>query len=48
MQLLNFKKQFYLENSLENSFVKDGKLHVVALEKDIENRLYTGSFRFGF
>lgn len=39
----NNEKQFYLEKSLENSFVKNGKLHIVALKKDIENRHYTSA-----
>lgn len=39
----NNEKQFYLEKSLENSFVKDGKLHIVALKNDFENKLYTSA-----
>ncbi|MBI9042089.1 family 16 glycosylhydrolase [Lutibacter sp.] len=39
----NNEKQFYLEKSLENSFVKNGKLHIVALKKDIENKHYTSA-----
>ncbi|MBK5207921.1 MAG: family 16 glycosylhydrolase [Flavobacteriaceae bacterium] len=39
----NNEKQFYLEKSLENSFVKDGKLHIVALKKDFENNNYTSA-----
>ena len=37
----NNEKQFYLEKSLENSYVKDGKLHIVALKKEHENLPYT-------
>lgn len=39
----NNEKQFYLEKSLENSFVKEGKLHIVALKKDFENNKYTSA-----
>jgi beta-glucanase (GH16 family) len=39
----NNEKQFYLEKSLENSFVKDGSLHIVALKKDFKNSKYTSS-----
>lgn len=39
----NAEKQFYLAKSLENSFVKDGKLHIVALKKDYENLHYTSA-----
>lgn len=39
----NNEKQFYLKNSNENSFVKNGKLHIVALKKDFENSKYTSA-----
>ncbi len=39
----NNEKQFYTEKSLENSFVRDGKLHIVALKKDFENSNYTSA-----
>jgi beta-glucanase (GH16 family) len=39
----NNEKQFYLGKSLENSFVKDGLLHIVALKKDFKNSKYTSS-----
>jgi len=39
----NNEKQFYLEKSLENSFVKDGLLHIIALKKDFNNSKYTSS-----
>ena len=39
----NNEKQFYLEKSLENSFVKDGKLHIVALKKEHQNSQYTSA-----
>lgn len=39
----NNEKQFYKEKSIENSFVKDGKLHIVALKKDYENLNYTSA-----
>jgi beta-glucanase (GH16 family) len=39
----NNEKQFYLANSLENSFVADGKLHIVALKKNYENLNYTSA-----
>lgn len=39
----NNEKQFYLEKSIENSFVKGGKLHIVALKKDFENNNYTSA-----
>ncbi|NCQ58843.1 MAG: family 16 glycosylhydrolase [Flavobacteriales bacterium] len=39
----NNEKQFYREKSIENSYVKDGKLHIVALKKDYENSKYTSS-----
>ena len=39
----NNEKQFYLEKSIENSYVKDGKLHIVALKKEYENSPYTSA-----
>ncbi len=39
----NNEKQFYLDKSLENSYVKEGKLHIVALKKDVENNNYTSA-----
>lgn len=39
----NNEKQFYLEKSLENSFVKDGKLRIVALKKEHQNSQYTSA-----
>ncbi len=39
----NNEKQFYLKNSLENSYVKDGKLHITALKKDYEDLHYTST-----
>lgn len=39
----NNEKQFYLKESLENSIIKDGKLHIIALKKDFENRNYTSA-----
>jgi beta-glucanase (GH16 family) len=39
----NNEKQFYTEKSLENSRVKDGKLHIVALQKKHENSNYTSA-----
>src|SRR5688572_21867881 len=39
----NNEKQFYLERSMENSFVKDGILHIVALKKDHEKNNYTSA-----
>lgn len=39
----NNEKQFYLEKSLENSFIKDGKLHIVALKKEHQNSQYTSA-----
>lgn len=39
----NNEKQFYLEKSKENSFVKNGKLHIVALKKDFEQSAYTSA-----
>jgi beta-glucanase (GH16 family) len=39
----NNEKQFYLEKSIENTFVSDGKLHIVALKKKYENLNYTSA-----
>ncbi len=39
----NNEKQYYRETSLENSFVKDGKLHIVAMKKDFEKSDYTSA-----
>ncbi|MGV8946089.1 MAG: glycerophosphodiester phosphodiesterase family protein [Lutibacter sp.] len=39
----NNEKQFYIGKSLENSYVKDGKLHIVALKKEYENLNYTSA-----
>jgi len=39
----NNEKQYYRKESIENSFVKDGLLHIVALKKDFENRHYTSA-----
>jgi len=39
----NNEKQFYLEKSLENSFVKDRKLHIAALKKAYKNSEYTSA-----
>lgn len=39
----NNEKQFYLEKSIENSFVKAGKLHIVALKKPYKNSEYTSA-----
>lgn len=39
----NNEKQFYKEKSIENSFVIDGKLHLVAFKKDFENLHYTSA-----
>jgi beta-glucanase (GH16 family) len=39
----NNEKQFYLDNSLENSFVKDGILHLVALKKEHDKNKYTSA-----
>lgn len=39
----NNEKQFYLANSPENAFVKDGKLHIVALKKAHEGNAYTSA-----
>lgn len=39
----NNEKQFYLSESIENSFVKNGMLNIVALKKDYEKSLYTSA-----
>lgn len=39
----NNEKQFYTEKNLENSNVKDGILHIVALKKEYENSKYTSA-----
>ena len=39
----NNEKQFYLENSLENAYVQDGVLHIVALKKEYEGSAYTSA-----
>lgn len=39
----NNEKQFYLEKSIENSFVKEGKLHIASLKKDYEDLHYTST-----
>lgn len=39
----NNEKQIYLEKSLENSYVKDGILHIAALKKEYDNMQYTSS-----
>lgn len=39
----NNEKQFYLEKSLDNVWLKDGKLHITALKKDHENSDYTST-----
>lgn len=39
----NNEKQFYLAKSLENSFVKNGVLHIVALKKVHDNLQYTSA-----
>ncbi|MFA6945337.1 MAG: glycoside hydrolase family 16 protein, partial [Pedobacter sp.] len=39
----NNEKQFYLGKSIENSYVKDGILHIVALKRDFENSNYTSA-----
>ncbi len=39
----NNEKQFYLEKSLENSYVAGGKLHIVALKKNYEQSNYTSA-----
>lgn len=39
----NNEKQYYLAKSLENSYVEDGILHIVALHKDFESSKYTSA-----
>jgi len=39
----NNEKQYYLANSLENAYVKDGKLHIVALSKKYQDNSYTSA-----
>lgn len=39
----NNEKQFYVEKSLENSYVENGILHIVAIKKDYENLNYTSA-----
>lgn len=39
----NNEKQFYTDKNLENSNVKDGILHLVALKKEYENSNYTSA-----
>lgn len=39
----NNEKQFYVANSLENAFVKDGKLHIIALKKKKGKLKYTSA-----
>ena len=39
----NNEQQYYLANSLENTYLKDGQLHIVAVKKDYENRSYTSA-----
>lgn len=39
----NNEKQFYRKNSLENSYIKDGILHIVALKKSHEESEYTSA-----
>lgn len=39
----NNEKEFYRGESLRNSFVKDGKLHIVGLKEDYENKNYTSA-----
>jgi beta-glucanase (GH16 family) len=39
----NNEKQFYIEKSIENAYVKDGKLNIVALKKDFEQLHYTSA-----
>ncbi|MBP6430219.1 MAG: glycoside hydrolase family 16 protein [Ferruginibacter sp.] len=39
----NNEKQFYVKNSLENSYAKDGKLHIVALKKNYDKNNYTSA-----
>jgi beta-glucanase (GH16 family) len=39
----NNEKQYYLAKSKENSIIKDGKLHIIALKKDFEQSNYTSA-----
>ncbi|HMU04025.1 MAG TPA: glycoside hydrolase family 16 protein, partial [Saprospiraceae bacterium] len=39
----NNEKQYYLAKSIENTYLRDGKLHIVAVKKDYENRSYTSA-----
>jgi beta-glucanase (GH16 family) len=39
----NNEKQFYLEKSIDNSFVKNGILHIAALKKDYKDLKYTSA-----
>ncbi len=39
----NYEDQFYLANSIENTYVKDGNLHITALKKDHEHLHYTSA-----
>jgi beta-glucanase (GH16 family) len=39
----NNEKQYYRENSLENAYVEDGILHIVALKEDFEESSYTSA-----
>lgn len=39
----NNEKQYYLKSSPENSYVKEGNLHIVALKKDFSTSHYTSA-----
>lgn len=39
----NNEKQYYLSNSLENAYIKNGHLHIKALQKKYENSAYTSA-----
>lgn len=39
----NNEKQYYLEKSIENAYIKDGNLHITALEKPYEKSPYTSA-----
>jgi len=39
----NNEKQYYTKESLDNSFVKDGILHIVALKENYQNNDYTST-----
>ena len=39
----NNEKQYYLEKSLENSYLENGILHIVGLKKDYEGSQYTSA-----